>query len=142
MRSGAAASLQCGECLGVIHLDGTLATGGRADAAALAAIERLRRTGRRVILVTLRRLGELTSVLSSLEPFDCVVAENGALLYWPSRREITSLCHPVPESFVRVMLQRGVTSLVRGQAVVQSPVPGHASSEGHPGAGCETCLAY
>ncbi|QSQ19704.1 HAD hydrolase family protein [Pyxidicoccus parkwayensis] len=104
-----------------MNVDGTLATGGRADAAALAALARLRRTGRRAILVTSRRLVDLGQVFASLEPFDCVVAENGAILYWPSRRESTALCRPVPESFVRAMLQRGVTPLVRGQAVVQAP---------------------
>jgi hydroxymethylpyrimidine pyrophosphatase-like HAD family hydrolase len=104
-----------------MNLEGTLATGGRADVAALAALSRLRHTGRRVVLVTSRRLADLTSVFTSLEPFDCVVAENGALLYWPARRESTALCRPVPESFVRAMLQRGVTPLVRGQAVVYAP---------------------
>lgn len=104
-----------------LNLDGTLMTGGRADAAALAALSRLRRSGRRVVLVTSRRLADLTPVLPSLEPFDCVVAENGAILHWPSRRESTVLCRPVPESFIRALLQQGVTSLVRGQAVVQAP---------------------
>ncbi|WP_205526035.1 DUF5752 family protein [Pyxidicoccus trucidator] len=104
-----------------MNLDGTLVTGGRADVAALAALARLRLTGRRVILVTSRRLVELTSVLPSLDTFDCIVAENGALLHWPSRRESTLLCRPVPEPFVRALQGRGVTSLVRGQAVVQAP---------------------
>ncbi|MCP3143815.1 HAD hydrolase family protein [Pyxidicoccus xibeiensis] len=104
-----------------MNLDGTLATGGRAEASALAALTRLRRTGRRIILVTSQRLAELSPVFSSLEPFDCIVAENGALLYWPSRRESTALCRPVPEAFVSAMLQRGVTPLVRGQAVVYAP---------------------
>ncbi|MFP2924010.1 HAD hydrolase family protein [Pyxidicoccus sp. 3LG] len=104
-----------------MNLDGTLENGGRADMAALEALARLRHTGRRAILVTSRRLAELTPVFPSLEPFDCIVAENGALLYWPSRHESMSLCEPVPESFVRALLQRGVMPLVRGQAVVYAP---------------------
>ncbi|MFP2904707.1 HAD hydrolase family protein [Pyxidicoccus sp. 3LFB2] len=104
-----------------MNLDGTLATGGLADRAALDALARLRTTGRRAILVTSRRLVELTALFSSLDAFDCIVAENGALLHWPSRRESTSLCRPVPEAFVRAVFERGVTPLVRGQSVVYAP---------------------
>ena len=63
--------------------DGTLATDGQMSHEATAAIGRLRASGRRVILVTGRRLAELLEVLPQIDLFDCVVAENGAVLYVP-----------------------------------------------------------
>ena len=45
--------------------DGTLATNGHASADAIAAIARLRESGRRAILVTGRRLEELSKVFQN-----------------------------------------------------------------------------
>jgi HAD superfamily hydrolase (TIGR01484 family) len=79
--------------------DGTLATDGEPSAAALSAIERLRMSGRRVFLVTGRRVDDLLGVCQRTDLFDYVVAENGAVLYAPLRREETLLCKPVPMQF-------------------------------------------
>lgn len=102
-----------------MSLDGTLSTVGRIE----AALEQLRRSGRRVLLVSARRLGELGAVCPRLELFDCVIAENGAVLHWPARRESLSLCGPIPESFVKALRRRVHSHMERGQAVVQT----HAS---------------
>ena len=80
--------------------DGTLATDGQADAAALSAIERLRISGRRVILLTGRQVDDLLSVCPRLRLFDYVVAENGAVLYDPRTREIKCLGDPPPGEFI------------------------------------------
>jgi haloacid dehalogenase-like hydrolase len=102
-----------------MSLDGALAAAGRID----AALEQLRRSGRRALLVTARQLGELPSVFPRLELFDCIIAENGAILHWPARRERLSLRGPVPESFERALRQRILSPIERGQVVLYT----HAS---------------
>ena len=63
--------------------DGTLAKEGRVSDEALAALERLAETGRKLLLVTGRELPDLEKVFPRLDIFDRIVAENGALLYTP-----------------------------------------------------------
>ncbi|WNG48042.1 HAD family phosphatase [Archangium minus] len=102
-----------------MSLDGTLSTAGRIE----AALEQLRRSGRRALLVSARRLGELGAVCPHLELFDCVIAENGAVLHWPARRESMSLGGPIPESFVKALRRRVLAPVERGQVAVYT----HAS---------------
>src|SRR5207253_738882 len=71
--------------------DGTLAHDGRVDDAAVKALERLRESGRRLLLVTGRELEELLAICPRIELFDRIVAENGALLYRPKGREEKAL---------------------------------------------------
>jgi hydroxymethylpyrimidine pyrophosphatase-like HAD family hydrolase len=59
--------------------DGTIATDGQAEARALRAIERLRMSGRRAILLTGRRLDDLVAIFPRIGLFDYVVAENSRL---------------------------------------------------------------
>jgi hydroxymethylpyrimidine pyrophosphatase-like HAD family hydrolase len=63
--------------------DGTLATQDRIGPEALAALARARVAGLQLILVTGRTFFELTRVCERLDLFDAVVAENGAVLYFP-----------------------------------------------------------
>src|ERR1035438_3841457 len=70
--------------------DGTLACDGQVSSATLAALEKLRSTGRKLILVTGRELGELIRIFPAVNLFERVVAENGALLYEPRSEEHTS----------------------------------------------------
>src|SRR5690554_430057 len=81
--------------------DGTIATGGKVDASTLAALERLRLSGRRAILLTGRQVDDLLTVCPRLSLFDYVVAENGAVLYEPRSREQRLLGKPPPAQFVR-----------------------------------------
>jgi HAD superfamily hydrolase (TIGR01484 family) len=60
--------------------DGTIAHHGRVDEPTIAALERLRESGRRLVLVTGRELDQLQEVMPRLDLFARVVAENGALL--------------------------------------------------------------
>ena len=103
--------------------DGTLATDGQMSHEATAAIGRLRASGRRVILVTGRRLAELLEVLPQIDLFDCVVAENGAVLYVPQTREAMLLSRPLPVAFVERLRSLGVNPLEVGQVLVASWVP-------------------
>ena len=63
--------------------DGTLAEDGRVSSLTIQALERLRKSGRRSILVTGRELPELLGIFPRIELFDRVIAENGGLLYDP-----------------------------------------------------------
>jgi hydroxymethylpyrimidine pyrophosphatase-like HAD family hydrolase len=63
----------------VTDYDGVIARDGVSSDTALSAIERLRRSGRRGILVTGRRLDDLRQSCPDLSLFDCVVAENGTV---------------------------------------------------------------
>ena len=103
--------------------DGTLAYDGRVDGPTLAALERLRATGRKLILVTGRELPELIICMPQLELFDLVVAENGALLYRPSDKETRTLAKPPPESFVAELRRRGIRRVSVGKVIVATWVP-------------------
>ena len=64
--------------------DGTLASEGRVASETVSVLERLLASGRKLILVTGRELGDLQSVFSRLDLFEWVVTENGALIYRPA----------------------------------------------------------
>ena len=81
--------------------DGTIAHDGCVDEATIAALEKMRPGGRRLILVTGRELPDLQRVMPRLDLFDTVVAENGALLYWPETREERSLAAAPDERSLR-----------------------------------------
>jgi len=88
--------------------DGTLATQGHVDAPTLAALEKVRQSGRRSILVTGRHLPDLQSVFSRLDLFDRAVLENGALLYAPETKQERLLCEPPPRNLQETLRKRSV----------------------------------
>ncbi len=103
--------------------DGTIATDGRMSPATVAAIERLRMSGRRVLLVTGRRVSDLVTVCPHLLLFDYVVAENGALVYEPRTRESTLLAKAPPPEFSRRLAALGVEPLEVGEVIVATWTP-------------------
>ena len=103
--------------------DGTLAHHGVIDQAAVNTLERLRVTGRRIILVTGRTLDDLVRVCPHLALFDRVVAENGALLYRPDNKGETILGERPPDKFIETLRQRGVAPLSVGQVIVATWTP-------------------
>jgi HAD superfamily hydrolase (TIGR01484 family) len=107
--------------------DGTLAHHGRVDGATWAALGRLRETGRKVILVTGRELEDLQTVCPDLGAFDRVVAENGALLYSPAKRETRALAPPPSPAFVEALRRRGVEPISVGHTIVASWEPHEAA---------------
>lgn len=98
--------------------DGTIATQGQVDAPTMAALERLRASGRSLVLVTGRQLEDLHRVCPRLDLFDRVVAENGALLFRPCDRTERVLGGPPPPSFIEELAHRGVAELSIGRVVV------------------------
>jgi HAD superfamily hydrolase (TIGR01484 family) len=103
--------------------DGTLAVNGRISDATAQAIERLRISGRRAILLTGRRLDDLLAVCPCIQLFDYVVAENGALVCDPKGRGEIALAKPPPEHFVRHLQRRGVEPLEKGKVIVATRQP-------------------
>ncbi len=100
--------------------DGTLATDGKVASETLAALQRLRESGRKLILVTGRHLGDLQATFPEVEKFDCVVAENGALLYFPQNRETFSLGNRPPEKFIQALRDRQVQPIDVGEVIVST----------------------
>ena len=106
--------------------DGTLAHDGVVNDATIAAIERLRNSGRRIVLVTGRHLPDLCKIFSKLELFDRVVVENGGLLYQPQTREEKLLCPPPNERFIALLRERNVPFAV-GRTIVATWQPHDAA---------------
>jgi len=102
--------------------DGTLAHHGTVSAQALSAIERLRASGKKLVLVTGRELEELKGVFPEIGFCDLVVAENGALLYWPKNGQIKLLAEAPPASFAQELRARGVPAAV-GRVIVATVEP-------------------
>ncbi|AGA34542.1 HAD-superfamily hydrolase, subfamily IIB [Thioalkalivibrio nitratireducens DSM 14787] len=98
--------------------DGTLASRDRISEDTVRAVERLRKSGRRAILVTGRRVDDLLSVCPCARLFDLVVAENGAVVYNPATREEHHLANPPPKLLIKGLQERGVEPLEIGQVLV------------------------
>jgi hydroxymethylpyrimidine pyrophosphatase-like HAD family hydrolase len=107
--------------------DGTLATQGRVTPDTVRALERLKASGRRVLLVTGRELDDLATVAPPLTLFDFVVAENGALLLEPGTGAQTLLGARPPGSFVAALRERGVGPISVGRVIVATWEP-HAEA--------------
>lgn len=90
--------------------DGTIAVRGIVDETTRAGLQRLKHSGRRLIMVTGRELSDLKRVCSDLSLFDIVVAENGAVLYRPDSDGERVLAPP-PARFVERLREAGVTPL-------------------------------
>lgn len=102
--------------------DGTLAHHGVVSPETLGAIERLRAAGKKLVLVTGRELEELKQVFPEIGLCDLVVAENGALLYWPGTGQMKLLGEPAPPAFVEKLRDRGVPVAV-GRVIVATVEP-------------------
>lgn len=107
----------------VTDYDDTLAKNGRVMASVAVALERLRTSGRRIILVTGRRIDDLLTLCECINSFDYVVAENGAVLYEPRTQETILLAEPPPDHFITTLRKRGVGPLEVGQVIVATHVP-------------------
>src|SRR5271165_7071664 len=98
--------------------DGTLAEKGRVADSTIQALEKFRLSGRKIVLVTGRRLDELLTVFERVDLCDWVVVENGALLYCPRTQEKRLLAEPPPLQLVDALRRRGITSLAAGDTII------------------------
>jgi HAD superfamily hydrolase (TIGR01484 family) len=103
--------------------DGTLATHGTVGEEPRAALQRFRASGRKVIMVTGRRIADLAGVYPHLDDFDAIVAENGASLYWPEERREEPLAEPPPAEFVEFLVKADVRPIERGRVIVATVEP-------------------
>jgi phosphoglycolate phosphatase (TIGR01487 family) len=103
--------------------DGTLAEDGVVSESTLAALKRFKARKGSLILATGRVLSELTALFADLDVFDLVVAENGALLYWPRSGETRTLSDPPPPAFVERLTEMGVGPISVGQCIVATWTP-------------------
>ena len=108
--------------------DGTLAAQGAVRERTFAALDALRKSGRRVVLVTGRELDDLMRVCPRLDAFDRVVAENGAVLYNPKTREEKVLAEPPPPELLERLRARGVQPLSSGRVIVATREPHEAEA--------------
>jgi hydroxymethylpyrimidine pyrophosphatase-like HAD family hydrolase len=111
----------------VTDYDGVIARNGRASEVAVRAIERLKKSGRRAVLITGRRLPDLIEAFPQHAIFDSIVAENGAVVYDPRTRRETLLGKPPPEEFIRRLRDLKVEPLEIGQVIVSTWLPHHLS---------------
>lgn len=88
--------------------DGTLASEDQIGLEALEALGRARQAALRLILVTGRTFFELTRVCGCLDLFDAVVAENGAVLYYPTAAMIRDQGPPPPKRLLSELDRRGI----------------------------------
>lgn len=103
--------------------DGTLADHSSVRDETLEALKRLRKSGRRAILVTGRILADLERVFPHVDAFDMIVAENGGLLFDPRTREETLLGAPADERLVERLREKSVTPLDIGRVIVATWTP-------------------
>jgi hydroxymethylpyrimidine pyrophosphatase-like HAD family hydrolase len=100
--------------------DATLAQEGKVAPRTIAALQELRKTGRRLVLVTGRELPDLLSVFPELDLFARVVAENGALLYRPETKEEKQLAPGPSPKLAETLRRRGVQPLSCGRVIVST----------------------
>jgi HAD superfamily hydrolase (TIGR01484 family) len=111
--------------------DGTIAQHGDVTESTREALQRWKESGRKLILVTGRELPDLRKVCPFTDLFDSIVAENGALLYWPATGEKKILAPAPPEDFIHCLRAQGVSPLSFGEAIV-------ATQENYKGVVLET----
>ena len=103
--------------------DETLAEHGAVRPETVATLERLKASGRRLVLVTGRDLADLRGVFSALGVFDAVVAENGGVLYVSATREERVLAEPASAALVDRLEARKVEPLHVGRVIVATRDP-------------------
>ena len=91
-----------------LDYDGTIAQNDVLDPSVREAIAAARRQGVVVLLVTGRILDELRRVAGDLHFVDGVIAENGAVIHFPSSSRTSLLAPVVPADFVVELQRRGI----------------------------------
>ena len=102
--------------------DGTIAHDGRVDDSTVAALQRIREAGVRLVMVTGRELPDLFNTFAHTGIFDLVVAENGAVLYDPLTQKIQPLTAGPPPEFIEILEKQSVPLSV-GHASVATVEP-------------------
>lgn len=102
-----------------LDYDGTIARDDVLEPGVRDAIAEARTQGIVVLLVTGRILDELRRVAGPLHFVDGVVAENGAVLYFPDTKHLSTLAPLIPPPFVAELQRRGIPH-VAGRCLVDA----------------------
>ena len=102
--------------------DGTIAFDGCVDEPTVAALQRARARGLRLIMVTGRELTDLFNTFEYSDLFERIVAENGAVLYEPATKTVTSVAPPPPPALIELLQQMSVPLSV-GHSIVATVEP-------------------
>jgi hydroxymethylpyrimidine pyrophosphatase-like HAD family hydrolase len=86
-------------------------------------LRQLRESGRKLVMVTGRELEELLGLVQHPEMFDRIVAENGAVLYYPATKNIKLLAPPPPKEFGEELVKRGAERVAVGRVIVATWEP-------------------
>jgi hydroxymethylpyrimidine pyrophosphatase-like HAD family hydrolase len=103
--------------------DGTLAKNGRVSSTTIMALEKVKNSGRRLLMVTGREMPELLDLFPEIKLFDIIVAENGALLYYPENGEERALADPPPQEFLEQLTKLKVSPFSAGRVIVATWKP-------------------
>jgi phosphoglycolate phosphatase (TIGR01487 family) len=105
-----------------LDYDGTIAHNGVVAPHVLDGLQRLRQSGRKLLLVTGREIEELLGIFPGITVFDRVVAENGALLHDPQTGERKELGEPPPDELIDALHAKGIPLSV-GHTIVATVRP-------------------
>jgi len=103
--------------------DGTIARDGTVAASTVEALRAFRESGRKLLLITGRRLEELLCIFGHSELFERIVVENGAVLFRPATGQYLDLSTPPPAEFVELLRERGVLPLETGRVIIATREP-------------------
>ncbi len=103
--------------------DGTLASHGAVAEDVVPVLRRVGESGRKLLLVTGRKLDDLRQVFAHTDVFDRIVAENGGVLAGPGATNERALAAAPPAELVEALSRRGVEPVDVGQVVVASREP-------------------
>lgn len=103
--------------------DGTIAKDERVSAETLDYLQKLKLTGRTIVLVTGRELDSLEIVFPEYKIFDYIVAENGAVIHFTLTGKDELLGEKPPQSFIHKLVERGVGPISVGKVIVATWEP-------------------
>src|SRR5262245_28960184 len=106
----------------VTDYDSTIAEDGFVRPRTMEALERLRASGRLLVLVTGRQLEDLLRVFPKIDLFHRVIAENGGVLYSPDAREQRVLGESEGPEFARALKEAGIP-LSEGKVIISTVRP-------------------
>jgi hypothetical protein len=80
-------------------------------------------SGVKLILATGRRISTLLEIFPPIELFDCVVAENGPIIYTPQTQKSQLLSEPALMPLVDRLKQKGIDNIAVGEVIVATWQP-------------------
>jgi len=102
--------------------DGTIAHDSAVDQPTVAALNRAKSAGLRLLLVTGRRVEDMPAIFPQWTLFDLVVGENGGVVCNPNTGQLQALSPPPPREFIDRLTRLNIPLAV-GHSVVATVKP-------------------